>query len=338
MAWHLFGPNPSDRAMMEVLELLASDSPSQDWSASTAASNTTDTNHNSSVTGLNHSSTGDTNHDEDEDNGGSAEDTGGNVEMSSSNDDSIEEKYPAGHSVQEQVQGSLGLVQQTQDLMPSSLTTRARPAAAPPFSMQSKPPQYRSSWSPQFPNVGRLEFFGGDLGLIASAAAASSPNAPPPAAASPAKPGQVAVAAPIPIAPQQSIGRRSTSPPRTSASDTTSKVLRTGQRVHIMNSAEFDEFRRKLRMQKASRRYRKRKKEAARQQKTQIQELQAELVRLQDIEAQTQQYQQRSIESLEQELKIHKDEVTDLTEKVQDAAKEELEWSQIHVMSSQLRK
>ncbi|KAF1791180.1 hypothetical protein GQ600_10823 [Phytophthora cactorum] len=29
---------------------------------------------------------------------------------------------------------------------------------------------------------------------------------------------------------------------------------------------------------------------------------------------------------LEQELKIHKDEVTDLTEKVQDAAKEELEW------------
>ncbi|KAG3015092.1 hypothetical protein PC121_g14219 [Phytophthora cactorum] len=103
-----------------------------------------------------------------------------------------------------------------------------------------------------------------------------------------------------------------------------------------MNSAEFDELRRKLRMQKASRRYRKRKKEAARQQKTQIQELQAELVRLQDIEAQTQQYQQRSIECLEQELKIHKDEVTDLTEKVQDAAKEELEW--IHVMSSQLRR
>ncbi|KAG6941843.1 hypothetical protein JG687_00019417 [Phytophthora cactorum] len=125
MAWHLFGPNPSDRAMMEeVLELLASDSPSQDWSASTTASNTTDTNHNSSVTGLNHSSTGDTNHDEDEDNGGSAEDTGGNVEMSSSNDDSIEEKYPAGHSVQEQVQGSLGLVQQTQDLMYATALAR----------------------------------------------------------------------------------------------------------------------------------------------------------------------------------------------------------------------
>ncbi|KAF1778345.1 hypothetical protein GQ600_12334 [Phytophthora cactorum] len=238
MAWHLFGPNPSDRAMMEeVLELLASDSPSQDWSASTTASNTTDTNHNSSVTGLNHSSTGDTNHDEDEDNGGSAEDTGGNVEMSSSNDDSIEEKYPAGHSVQEQVQGSLGLVQQTQDLMYATALALL--------------------FYPSRRNVGRLEFFGGDLGLIASAAAASSPNAPPPAAASPAKPGQVAVAAPIPIAPQQSIGRRSTSPPRTSASDTTSKVLRTGQRVHIMNSAEFDEFRRKLRMQKASRRYRK---------------------------------------------------------------------------------
>ncbi|KAG3085106.1 hypothetical protein PI125_g19334, partial [Phytophthora idaei] len=49
---HLFGPNLSDRAMMEeVLELLASDSPSQDRSASTTASNNTDTNHNSSVTG-----------------------------------------------------------------------------------------------------------------------------------------------------------------------------------------------------------------------------------------------------------------------------------------------
>ncbi|KUF91939.1 hypothetical protein AM588_10004462 [Phytophthora nicotianae] len=93
-----------------------------------------------------------------------------------------------------------------------------------------------------------------------------------------------------------------------------------------MNSAEFDELRRKLRMQTASRRYRKRKKQEARQQKTQILELQAELARLQELEAQTKQYQQRSTESLERELKIHKDEAADLSDKVQAAAQEELDW------------
>ncbi|KAG2769302.1 hypothetical protein PC129_g11455 [Phytophthora cactorum] len=197
------------------------------------------------------------------------------------------------------------------------------PRAATP--MQSKPPP-----CPQFPNAGLLEFFGGDL-------AASAPNVPPPAAALPAIPGQAAVAAPIPIASQRSVARRSTSPhdkPGASASDATSKVLPTGQRVHVMNSAEFDELRRKLQMQTASRGCRKRKKEAARQQKTQIQELQAELARLQDIEAQTKQYQLRPIESLLKELKTHQDEVADLSEKGQDAAKKELDW--INVMNSHL--
>jgi hypothetical protein len=45
-----------------------------------------------------------------------------------------------------------------------------------------------------------------------------------------------------------------------SAAPGTSHVLPTGQRLHIINKAEFDESRRKLRMQTASRRYRKRKK------------------------------------------------------------------------------
>ncbi|KAF1778380.1 Glycoside hydrolase superfamily [Phytophthora cactorum] len=294
MAWrqpaHLFGPNLSDRAMMEeVLELLASDSPSQDRSASTTASNTTDN-------GLNRSSISDSNHDEDDDDNGwrsgNTEDTGdqaGTRLSSPSNDDSVEEKNPAEHRTgQEQEQTPLDLVQQMKNSM----------------------------------NAGLLEFFGGDL-------AASAPNVPPPAAALPAIPGQAAVAAPIPIASQRSVARRSTSPhdkPGASASDATSKVLPTGQRVHVMNSAEFDELRRKLQMQTASRGCRKRKKEAARQQKTQIQELQAELARLQDIEAQTKQYQLRPIESLLKELKTHQDEVADLSEKGQDAAKKELDW------------
>ncbi|ETK95254.1 hypothetical protein F441_01833 [Phytophthora nicotianae CJ01A1] len=210
------------------------------------------------------------------------------------------------------------------------MSCTTRPAAAPPFPMESKPPPYqRSPWSPQFANAGMLGFLGGDLGLIGSSAAASAPNLPPPTAALPAIPAQVVAPTATAFAPQQSTARRSMSPhqqPRASASVGMSKVLPTGQRVHVMNSAEFDELRRKLRMQTASRRYRKRKKQEARQQKTQILELQAELARLQELEAQTKQYQQRSTESLERELKIHKDEAADLSDKVQAAAQEELDW------------
>ncbi|KAL3674795.1 hypothetical protein V7S43_000723 [Phytophthora oleae] len=98
-----------------------------------------------------------------------------------------------------------------------------------------------------------------------------------------------------------------------------------------MNSAEFDELRRKLRAQTASRRYRKRKKEESRQQKSKILELQAELTRLQDLETQTKQYQQRPIASLENELQMHQDEISDLSQKVQNAVNEELDW--INLMS-----
>uniref|UniRef100_A0AAV1VHU3 BZIP domain-containing protein n=1 Tax=Peronospora matthiolae TaxID=2874970 RepID=A0AAV1VHU3_9STRA len=113
-------------------------------------------------------------------------------------------------------------------------------------------------------------------------------------------------------------------------------MLPTGQLVHVINSTEFDELRRKLRMQTASRRYRKRKKEKSRQQKVEIQELQAELARLQEAEAQWKQYQKRSIESLQKELEMHEQEAIALSKKVQDGAKEEFDW--VEVMSGHLRK
>ncbi|CAH0478727.1 unnamed protein product [Peronospora belbahrii] len=119
-------------------------------------------------------------------------------------------------------------------------------------------------------------------------------------------------------------------------SSSMSKVLPTGQRVHLMNSAEFNELRRKLRMQTASRRYRKRRKEQIRHQKMQIQELQSELAHLHEYESQWKQYQQRSVTSLQTELKTHENEVASLTKTIQDAAKEELDW--VELMSDHLRK
>ncbi|KAI9981067.1 hypothetical protein PInf_010476 [Phytophthora infestans] len=201
--------------------------------------------------------------------------------------------------------------------------------------MQPKPPPYyRSCWSPQPPNAGMFAFYGGDLGLIPLAAAASAPIPPSYAAALiPPIPAQVEA----PMASREPTVRRLPSPhkkPR--ASVATTKVLSTGQRIHVMNSAEFDELRRKLRMQTASRRYRKRKKEEARQQKTRIQELQMELARFQELESQMTHYQQRSVESLEKELEIHRDEAADLSEKVKSATNEEQDW--ISAMNTQIRK
>ncbi|KAI9910976.1 hypothetical protein PsorP6_010771 [Peronosclerospora sorghi] len=112
--------------------------------------------------------------------------------------------------------------------------------------------------------------------------------------------------------------------------------LSSGQRVHVMDSAEFDELRRKLRMQTASRRYRKRKKDQSRQQKMQIQELQVELAHLQEVEAQWKQYSQRSEESLEKELDAHKNAIASLEKKIQEAQEEEVEW--VKLMSRQLFK
>ncbi|CAH0491272.1 unnamed protein product [Peronospora farinosa] len=115
-----------------------------------------------------------------------------------------------------------------------------------------------------------------------------------------------------------------------------SNVLPTGKRVHLLNSAEFNELRRKLRMQTASRRYRKRRKEQSRHQKMQLQELQAELARLHEYESQWNQYQQRSVESLQDELEMRKNEAASLTKTIKVAAKEELDW--VELMSNHLRK
>ncbi|CAH0521956.1 unnamed protein product [Peronospora belbahrii] len=101
--------------------------------------------------------------------------------------------------------------------------------------------------------------------------------------------------------------------PRTSAALLTSgsSILLTGQRVHVSSSAEFEELRRK---------------EAARHKKMHLQKLQVELSHLQYMEAETKQYQEHSVDSLQQELKMHQDVVADLCSKLQDAAREELDW------------
>ncbi|OWZ15433.1 hypothetical protein PHMEG_00010920 [Phytophthora megakarya] len=337
----------SDRAMMEeVLELLAADSPDptrvSSTNASTTASTTTDNNHSSSVTELSISGTnndkegvlrimetkkrdvtvsGTDNENESGDNGmhsnveTSAEDNGDqearrppNDETSSSNPESFEEKYPPGHkalqiqaAVQQQgADAALGLAQHMQNSINSPVPS----------------------------------FCGGAPDVIPSAATADIPS---PSPTLPVQPqvedpmNQRSMTAKIPHEAGSPHEEPGAPPP-----STTSSVLPTGQKVKVLNSIEFDDLRRKLRMQTASRRYRKRKKEESRRQKKQIQELQAELARLQDLESQTKQYQLRSIESLEEELKIHQSEITDLSGKLQDAAKVERDW--INLMSNHQRK
>lgn len=66
--------------------------------------------------------------------------------------------------------------------------------------------------------------------------------------------------------------------------------------------------------------------EQSRQQKKKIQELHSELSRLQELEAQSRDYQKRSPESLEVELKLHQKEIADLSSTMQDAAKQEADW------------
>ncbi|GMF18055.1 unnamed protein product [Phytophthora lilii] len=68
-----------------------------------------------------------------------------------------------------------------------------------------------------------------------------------------------------------------------------------------------------------------------RQQKLHLQKLQAELVSLEDLATQSKRYEQRSMESLENELKILNDEIADLSEEVQDASKKELDWVLLNV-------
>ncbi|POM76015.1 Hypothetical protein PHPALM_6796 [Phytophthora palmivora] len=329
MSWRqptqLFSPNMSDREMMEeVLELLAGDSTDQARSASTNASttssNVTDSNHSSTVAELYRSSISGSNHDhESGDNGmqgsidvGSAEDVGDQHSLHKKSSSS-------GHSaVQEQA--ALGPTQHMQHSMASYLLPLVEAPSRRPL----------APWSPPLTHPPDPPFFGRAPDRKVSAATAAVP----PSAMMPQLAAPMAILTPIapPIPHETTLPQKKR---RASPSRSTSQVLSTGQRVNVLNPAEFEELRRKLRMQTASRRYRKRKKEESRRQKVQILELQTELARLRDLEGQTKQYQQRSIESLEEELKIHHDEIADLSEKLQDAAKEEVDW--INLMSAHIR-
>ncbi|CEG49260.1 uncharacterized protein PHALS_07032 [Plasmopara halstedii] len=315
---HHLDLSTSDQAMMEeVLELLAADSPNRDEatpaSVSTTASITTDSKFGSSVFGHRRNSVTSHTFDEIDEVGdmqsscdtrssGEKGDFTGNTHVFD------EEKIPTQTSV-EQVQETDDLISRNSMHIPSMSSVRVSGVPRLPAQSMLPPPYHRSSWSLQLTNAQMFQLFGEDLESITSTISAN-------------------VMARSPSSPYKKKSK-------VSPSSGKSKVSPTGERVHVMNSAEFDDLRRKLRMQTASRRYRKRKKEEARQEKAQVLELQAELTRLEDIKLQTQQYQQRSIESLKKELEMHEKEVTDLTEKVREAVKEEQEW--IDAMNSSLR-
>ncbi|KAL3663330.1 hypothetical protein V7S43_011736 [Phytophthora oleae] len=210
-----------DRVMMEVvLELLAADSPDQ--ARTESATSASGSNHTSSASELNHGSIIGNNH------GNSGNETGSGVQgaIGPRKDDSLEEKYLADHrTVQFQ-----GAEQQ------NSMTDSPTPVAlAVPRSLQSP-------WSSPLVHH-PAPFFAATVTL------------PPPSAE---------LVASVPIPSVASIGsqlpRKRASPPEQQRPSSISTVLPTGQRVKVMNSAEFDELRRKLRMQTASRRYQKRKK------------------------------------------------------------------------------
>ncbi|KAL7678512.1 hypothetical protein Plhal304r1_c102g0175291 [Plasmopara halstedii] len=334
---HHLDLSTSDQAMMEeVLELLAADSPNRDEatpaSVSTTASITTDSKFGSSVFGHRRNSVTSHTFDEIDEVGdmqsscdtrssGEKGDFTGNTHVFD------EEKIPTQTSV-EQVQETDDLISRNSMHIPSMSSVRVSGVPRLPAQSMLPPPYHRSSWSLQLTNAQMFQLFGEDLESITSTISAST---------STIKLRDFPIA--IPLAPADVMARSPSSPykkkSKVSPSSGKSKVSPTGERVHVMNSAEFDDLRRKLRMQTASRRYRKRKKEEARQEKAQVLELQAELTRLEDIKLQTQQYQQRSIESLKKELEMHEKEVTDLTEKVREAVKEEQEW--IDAMNSSLR-
>lgn len=118
------------------------------------------------------------------------------------------------------------------------------------------------------------------------------------------------------------------------AAAATTNILPTGQEVHVMDDGEFDALRRKLQMQTASRRYRRRKKEQTSQKNAEIQELREQLARLHELEADHVQYQQRSVESLEEELEQRRKEVEELSLEVETAAKEELDWVRLRFIQS----
>lgn len=70
------------------------------------------------------------------------------------------------------------------------------------------------------------------------------------------------------------------------------------------------------------------------QKNAEIQELREQLARLHELEADHVQYQQRSVESLEEELEQRRKEVEELSLEVETAAKEELDWVRLRFIQS----
>ncbi|KAF1778384.1 hypothetical protein GQ600_9726 [Phytophthora cactorum] len=100
-----------------------------------------------------------------------------------------------------------------------------------------------------------------------------------------------------------------------------------GQHVHVMDDDELANMRRRMEVQTAVLSHDKHKRfEEVRQQKLHIQQLQAKVARLLEIEAQFKQYEKRTVESLQEELEVHEREVADLSRKLETAAKKEIEW------------
>ncbi|KAE9010257.1 hypothetical protein PR003_g15711 [Phytophthora rubi] len=98
------------------------------------------------------------------------------------------------------------------------------------------------------------------------------------------------------------------------------------QHIRVPSVAELDELRHKLQANATTVGHDKHQKVAVRQQKTRIRALRAELARLRQFEAQLQQYEQRPLSSLQDELQTRQREIADLSNKLQRATQEELDW------------
>ncbi|KAL7678511.1 hypothetical protein Plhal304r1_c102g0175281 [Plasmopara halstedii] len=96
--------------------------------------------------------------------------------------------------------------------------------------------------------------------------------------------------------------------------------------VHILDDNQFNDLCRKAKVQPTVLLNDKRQKNEIRQQKVKIQQLKAEVFRLRQSEAQLEQYEHRSVKTLKKELRMRRNEVADLSIKIQNAAREENEW------------
>ncbi|KAE8881453.1 hypothetical protein PF007_g26143 [Phytophthora fragariae] len=92
------------------------------------------------------------------------------------------------------------------------------------------------------------------------------------------------------------------------------------QHIRVPSVAELDELRHKLQANATTVGHDKHQK------KTRIRALRAELARLRQFEAQLQQYEQRPLSSLQGELQTRQREIADLSNKLQRATQEELDW------------